>query len=65
MTFKKWFLGLTDNEKVAFFGLIGCGLGGGFLAIGQTVVSYPFTGLGLGFLVGGFFGILFLGNSES
>ena len=56
--FKKWFLGLTSNEKVAFFGAIGCGVGGILLAAGQL-------GLGVGFLFGGFIGILFLGNSES
>ena len=57
-TFKKWFLGLTGNEKVAFFGAIGCGAGAIFLTLGQI-------SLGIGFLFGGFIGILFLGNSES
>jgi hypothetical protein len=58
MTFKSWFLGLSDNEKVAFFGVIGCGIGGLLLWAGQL-------GWGFGFLFGGFIGILFLGNSES
>jgi hypothetical protein len=58
MTFKEWFLGLTGNEKVAFFGAIGCGVGAILLALGQI-------GLGIGFLFGGFVGILFLGNSQS
>jgi hypothetical protein len=35
MTFKSWFLGLSDNEKVAFFGVIGCGIGGLLLWAGQ------------------------------
>jgi hypothetical protein len=58
MTFKKWFIQLTNNEKVAFFGTIGCGVGAVLLALGQT-------GLGICFLFGGFIGILFIANSDT
>lgn len=58
MRFKTWFLGLEDKEKVSFFGVIGCAIGAILVLLGQT-------GLGIAFLVGGFIGILFIGNSES
>lgn len=58
MTFKTWFLGLEDKEKVSFFGVIGCAIGAILVLMGQT-------GWGIAFLFGGFTGILFLFNSES